>query len=514
MRRIINFLIGMFQKPLDRLSDRFPRFGTFRNWFAERRRRIMAAFVIVMHVLGALSSVQAVMSTRTPQGATAWAISLNTIPYVAVPAYWVFGQSHFDGYEFVRNREMLADHSLENETIHRLREEGMVFEPENERQAEQQALLESLALMPVLRYNDVDLLIDGEATFDAIIAGIESAKEYILFQFYILRSDELGNQLKDALLARAADGVRVYVLYDALGSKDLSEQYLDELREGGVQVAAFKTATRGWRNRFRVNFRNHRKIVVVDGQEAFVGGHNVGDEYVGKHPQLTPWRDTHVAVRGPIVLATQVSFAEDWKWVTGEQLELNWQPSRAPEGDVVAVCIPTGPADELETGTLVMLDAINMANERIWIATPYFVPDAQFISTLQLAALRGVDVRVLIPENNDDPLVDLTSYSYLEELDKVGIPMYRYQPGFMHQKVLLIDDDIATVGTANFDNRSMRLNFEITMMFRGAEFASQMEAMLKEDFSRSRLVSPTEYTDRSLPFRFAVRTARLLAPVQ
>lgn len=514
MRRIITWPTVMFRKTLDRLSDRYPRFAAFRTWFARRRRRLTVAFVIVMHLLGAISSVQAVMSSRTPQGAIAWAISLNTLPYVTVPAYWVFGQSHFDGYDFVRDREMLADRSLENETIRALREQGMIFEPENERQAKQQALLESLALMPVLRYNDVDLLIDGAATFNAIIAGIESAQEYILFQFYILRSDELGNQLKDALLAKAADGVKVYVLYDGLGSKDLSEDYLAELRDGGVQVAAFKPATRGWRNRFRINFRNHRKIVVVDGREAFVGGHNVGDEYLGKDPELTPWRDTHVAVRGPIVLATQVSFAEDWRWVTGEQIQLDWQPRRAPEGDVVAACLPTGPADELETGTLVMLDAINMAQERIWIATPYFVPDAQFISTLQLAALRGVDVRVLIPENNDDKLVDLTSYSYLEELDKVGISMYRYEPGFMHQKVILIDDDIATVGTANFDNRSMRLNFEITMMFRDAEFAHEVEAMLEDDLTRSRLMSPTEYTDRSLPFRFIVRTARLLAPVQ
>lgn len=504
----------MFRNTLDRLSDRSPRFARFRAWFARRRRQVTVAFVLLMHTLGALSSIQAVMSTRTPQGAIAWAISLNTFPYLAVPAYWIFGQSHFDGYEFVRHREMLTDRSLENDTIRTLREQGMIFEPQTQREADQQRLLERLALMPVLRYNDVDLLVDGEATFDAIVEGIASAQEYILFQFYILRSDELGNRLKDALLARAADGIRVHVLYDGLGSKDLSEGYLRELADAGVELAAFKPATGGWRNRLRVNFRNHRKIVVIDGKEAFVGGHNVGDEYVGRHPELTPWRDTHVAVRGPIVQSTQVSFAEDWQWVTGERLELNWQPERAPEGDVVAVCLPTGPADELETGTLVMLDAINMARERIWIASPYFVPDAQFISALQLAALRGVDVRVLIPDNNDDALVNLTSYSYLEELDKVGIPMYRYEPGFMHQKVLLIDDDIATVGTANFDNRSMRLNFEITLMFRDAEFAAEVEAMLEGDFSRSRLISPSEYTDQNLPFRFLVRTARLLAPVQ
>jgi len=163
---------------------------------------------------------------------------------------------------------------------------------------------------------------------------------------------------------------------------------------------------------------------------------------------------------------------------------------------------------------LLMLDAINVAQKRIWVASPYFVPDAQFISALQLAALRGVEVRVLIPENNDDDLVDLTSYSYLEELDKVGIQLYRYEPGFMHQKVILIDDDVAIVGTANFDNRSMRLNFEITMMFKDAGFAAEVRAMLEDDFTRSRLATPAEYSDSGLPFRFLVRTARLLAPIQ
>ena len=201
-------------------------------------------------------------------------------------------------------------------------------------------------------------------------------------------------------------------------------------------------------------------------------------------------------------------------WAAGVLLELNWDPEPAPEGDMLAMCFPTGPADPLESGTLLMLDAINVAQKRIWIASPYFVPDEQFISALQLAALRGVDVRVIIPKNNDDPLVNLTSYSYLEEGDKVGIRFYRYNPGFMHQKVMLIDDDVAMVGTSNFDNRSMRLNFEVTIMVVDKGFAGEVKTMLEADLGRSRLASAAEYTDRWLPFRFLVRTARLLAPVQ
>lgn len=466
-----------------------------------------------MHVLGVLTSVQAVMATRTSQGAVAWAVSLNTFPYVAVPAYWIFGQSKFDGYDMIRHSQMLADSQVKNETLQILEKEGMLVQGESTWERRQVELLENLAMLPLTRQNDVQLLVDGQATFDAIFQSIDNAKDYILVQFYIIRPDDLGNKLKDALLAKAAEGVRVYLLYDGLGSVGLTKAYLQDLEDGGVQTASFRT-TRGSGHRFRLNFRNHRKIVVVDGKEAFVGGHNVGDEYLGKDPVLSPWRDTHVRVRGPVVLEAQVTFFEDWRWATQSTPELNWIPEKAPDGDTVALCLPTGPADNLETATLFFLNAINMAEQRIWIVSPYFVPDEQLMSALQLAALRGVDVRILIPENPDQTLVYLSSFSYLEDAEQAGVKIYRYQPGFLHQKVALIDDHTATVGTANFDNRSMRLNFEVTMMFVDKKFASQVEAMLDADFSKSRLVSPSEFTDRALPFRFLVRAARLLAPVQ
>jgi cardiolipin synthase len=482
---------------------------------------LILAFVIIMHCLGFLTSIRAIMETRTSQGAIAWGISLNAVPYVAVPAYWVFGQSKFSDYEVIRRKNILASSDTGRETARILKQQGMLPELETEYQRRQAELLESLAKLPITRYNDAELLIDGEATFNAIFQGIASAEEYILVQFYIIRDDELGRKLQRALIDKAREGVRVYVLYDELGSKDLSDSYIDELRREKVLVFPFNT-TQGKGNRFRLNFRNHRKIVVVDGDIAYVGGHNVGDEYVGKHPTLTPWRDTHVAVHGPVVQFVQVSFCEDWLWAVGstpdwrqgEKHELDWIPEKAPEGDALALCLPTGPADDLETCTLFFLDAINAARQRLWIVSPYFVPDEQLMSALQLAALRGVDVRVLIPQNPDQMLVYYSSFSYLEEAEKSGVKIYRYQPGFLHQKVMLIDDDTAAIGTANFDNRSMRLNFEVTMLLVDREFAGNVEKMLQQDFANSREVSASEYTEASLWFRLVVRVARLLAPVQ
>lgn len=432
----------MLGRYLDALSERHPRFAACRQWLSKRKTRLKVAFVVIMHILGALTSVQAVMATRTSQGAVAWAISLNTFPYIAVPAYWIFGQSKFDGYDMIRHSQMLNDSEVKNETLEILEQEGMLVQGESLWERRQVKLLQNLAMLPLTRHNDVELLVDGQATFDAIFESIANAKDYILVQFYIIRPDGLGNKLKDALLAKAAEGVRVYLLYDGLGSMGLTESYLQALEDGGVETASFKT-TRGAGNRFRLNFRNHRKIVVVDGKEAFVGGHNVGDEYLGKDPVLSPWRDTHVRVRGPVVLEAQLTFIEDWRWATQSIPDLNWIPEKAPEGDTVALCLPTGPADDLETATLFFLNAINMAEKRIWIVSPYFVPDEQLMSALQLAALRGVDVRILIPENADEMLVYFSSFSYLEEAEKAGVKIYRYQPGFLHQKVVLIDDHTA-----------------------------------------------------------------------
>lgn len=475
----------------------------------------MVIFIVVMHLLGLVTAVHAIMSTRTSQGAIAWAVSAITFPYATVPIYWILGQSKFDGYDLLYRSEQLANARAARRTRRNLENRGLLLVPETMTTRRQLRLLDSISKLPVTTCNSAELLVDGHQTFAAILAAIAEAKDYVLVQFYILRGDGLGQDLKNALIERAADGVRVYVLYDELGSKDLPRTYVDVLRNAGVRIFPFNT-TQG--NRFRLNFRNHRKIVVVDGNIAFVGGHNVGDEYLGKDPVLTPWRDTHVALQGPVVQCIQVPFVEDWNWATGSTDDiidaLDWEPKPAPNGTVAAACIPTGPADKLETGTLWFLQQINSAESRLWIVSPYFVPDEQLMSALQLAALRGVDVRIIIPKNPDHLHVYLSGISYLEEAESAGVKIYRYQSGFLHQKVVLIDQNVSCVGTANLDNRSMRLNFEVTALMVDEDFASKVEQMLLDDLDKCQLASSSEYSGRSLPYKFLVRASRLLAPVQ
>jgi cardiolipin synthase len=472
---------------------------------------MIAVIVVAFHVVGFLSSIHAVMSTRTPQGAIAWVVSLNTFPYLAVPAYWVLGRSRFQGYVTARQAGEATLHPLTAQAAARVAEYRVPDSVMADAPAGRAA--ERLAGIPYLGGNRVDLLVDGDATFESILAGIDSATSYVLFQFFIVHDDEIGREVKDHLIRKAHEGVRVYFLYDEVGSHDLPNSYKDELRAAGVEVYNFHTQ-KGPRNRFQLNFRNHRKVVVVDGAVAWIGGHNVGDEYLGRDPKWGHWRDTHMRITGPAALAAQLSFVEDWHWATGAVLSLDWTPHPATDGDVPVLIIPSGPADDLETANLMFVHAINTARERIWIASPYFVPDHSVVVALQLAGLRGVDVRILVPAKADHLLVYLAAFAYFKDAGETGVKFYRYTDGFLHEKAMLIDDGVATIGTANFDNRSFRLNFEITGVVVDSAFAGQVEEMFEDDFSKARLVEGDELADKSFWFRLAVRLAALTAPIQ
>jgi len=353
---------------------------------------------------------------------------------------------------------------------------------------------------------------NGEEAFAAMFAAIEAAQSYVLLQIYILRDDDLGRDLKVRLMRRAGDGLPVLVLYDEIGSYALPQAFIRELREAGVQVMPFGT-TQGLVNRFQLNFRNHRKIIVADGRVAFVGGLNFGDEYLGRHAGFGPWRDTHLRLLGPVVQAIQLAFMEDWFWAAHEVPDLIWEPEAATGENTTVLALPTGPADAQDSCELFFLEAIRSARKRIWIASPYFAPDEQIVAALELARLRDVEVRILLPEKGQQLMVHLAGFGYYPTAERVGIQIYRYTPGFLHQKVLLVDDALTAVGTANLDNRSFRLNFELSIVIWDRSFAQGVEAMLQEDFAQSRVVVAGELDRRSLWFRFGVNLSRLLGPV-
>ncbi|NNE93393.1 MAG: cardiolipin synthase [Verrucomicrobiales bacterium] len=468
-------------------------------------------FVILgAEIFALLSIVNVIMTSRTAAGAWAWSLALFSFPFAAVPLYWIFGRRHFRGYrEKMREAQHIHEDLIE-EVSATLEPHFVDCLPEDDADF---AVLEALTERRFSEGNEVELLINGEATFDAIFRAIDGARDYILVQFFIIKDDELGAKLQEKLIRKAREGVQVYVLYDEIGSHRLDKGFVTKLRSEGVKISEFQTR-QGRANRFQINFRNHRKIVVVDGLSAFVGGHNVGTEYLGKSKKFDGWRDTHVAIRGPAVLSIQVIFLSDWYWACREIPKLGWQPKfHAPNDGMTLLPLPTGPTGEVEGGTLFFLTAINAARDRIWIASPYFVTDESVRSALKLAAMRGVDVRIMIPFTPDKYMPWLATFSYLVEMEAAGVRIFRYTEGFLHQKVVLVDDRMASVGTANLDNRSLRLNFEISIVVLHRDFCSEIAAMLEADFENCREIDSTDYTSRPIWFRFLVRLAQLAAPV-
>lgn len=467
----------------------------------------MEWFLIILAVLEVAAiycAILAVRHARTPQGAVAWVLFLITTPYIGLPAYLFLGNFKFDGYVTGRRES--------DEVITGLEDYKEQFPPTLSQNQSLYQALEKNGNIPVGSGSDMDLLIDGTKTFGAIFDAISKAKAYVLVQSYIINDDKIGKRLRDVLIERASNGVTVRLIYDAVGCAKLPKSYLQSLSDGGIQVVNAH-AYGGPKSRFQINFRNHRKTVVVDGEVGFTGGLNMGDEYMGENPKFGLWRDTHARLTGPIVLQLQLIFAEDWHWATRENLfsALDWDIKQT-DANKDAVIVATGPGDQFDTGSLYFCTLINAATERLWIASPYFVPENDILTSLKLAAMRGVDVRVLTPEVIDHTIPWLAALAYFDEIMEAGVEVWRYNEGFMHQKVVLVDDMISSVGTTNLDNRSCRLNFEETAVVFGRDTAAEVAAMFEADFARSFRLTH-KLADRSFKERHGAPIARLFSPL-
>jgi len=463
-----------------------------------------------VELLGIITAVHAIRTVRTSQASIAWAVSLVTFPFLALPLYWVFGRRKFSGYvETLRQghdehakqvdeiiRRLQEEHRSDVDVIH---DDLKVFENLNRG-------------FPFLGSNSIQILVDGEATFTRMFEDIDRAREYILLQYFIVHDDDLGTELKSRLLAKAGEGVRAYFLYDEIGCHGLPRRYIEELSAAGVHIRPFGT-TQGRGNRFQINFRNHRKITVVDGKIAYLGGHNVGDEYMGRSRRFGHWRDTHLRIDGPSVRHVQMSFVVDWYFATRSTIPMNWDAATSnPEGTDLLI-LGSGPADPMDTCSLMFVLAIHAARRRVWISSPYFIPNEAVIAALQTAAMRGVDVRIMLPLKPDHRIVYLAGFSFMAQLNTPNIRFFRYEPGFLHQKAFVVDERLAMVGTANADNRSFRLNFEISALGITQGFVQQVAQMLESDFSKCREVPAEEGLTRGIVFDFGVRLARLFSPI-
>jgi cardiolipin synthase len=367
---------------------------------------------------------------------------------------------------------------------------------------------------PPLPASGVSLYLDGASTYAAILEAIAAAKHHVHLEYYIWEPDQIGTRMRDALCAKARAGVKVRMLVDGTGSSRLGRRFLRALTDAGVEFARFNPVRFRFIRRRRVDFRTHRKIVVCDGRVAFTGGMNVAD---AQSADLGPnyWRDTHVRIEGTAVWALQRVFLEDWFFAAQKQFEFSADYFPAPSGErrYVVQVVASGPDHDHLAIHRTYFTVMTRATQRLWVTTPYFVPDEATAAALSTAALRGVDVRLLIPRRGDSRLIDLAARSYVPELVAAGVRVYEYVPRFIHAKTIVVDDDLAIVGSANLDNRSFLLNFEVTSLIYDRDVTAQLARAFDADLATSRPIDAADLARKGLPQKLGEATARLLSPL-
>lgn len=362
--------------------------------------------------------------------------------------------------------------------------------------------------------NEVKIYIDGQQKFYELFNDIQNAKHHIHMEYYIIKNDNLGNDLLNLLIKKAEEGIEVRLMFDSIGGRHIPKETIDRLKHSGVKVAIFFSSTFPFFN-FKINYRNHRKIVVIDGETAYIGGFNVGDEYVGLNKKIGYWRDTHVRISGDAVIDLQTRFFLDWGYASKEDLMFlpHYFPDTKKDGNVGVQIISSGPdkLDEVIKSNYVKM--INSAKESILIQTPYFVPDASVLESLRIAAKSGVDVKIMIPCKPDHPFVYWATYWYCGNLLPYGVKVYTYENGFLHAKTLVVDGKVASVGTANFDMRSFKLNFEVNAIIFDTMIASALHDIFFNDLRYSLELTRELYLERGLVIRFKESICRLLSPL-
>lgn len=453
------------------------------------------------------------MENRHPSSTVAWILVLALVPVVGFIFYMLFGQNYRKRRRYARKavQDRQGYAFIDNESLTRREQVFATFNPD-ERQLLR--LTSRLSKSPISFGSDTRILNNGEETFSALITELNQAQHHIHMEYYIYRDDDIGRSLKRILIDKAAAGVKVRFMVDAVGSMHLPKTFLADLRNAGVEVAVFGAVKFPLFSN-RVNYRNHRKIVVVDGNVAFIGGLNVGDEYLSRSKTYGFWRDTHMIVRGEAVKTMQIIFLQDWCHTTGCKLYdpeyLTPQSTESASGAVQMIA--SGPDQEFKTMKNVFFSMLTSAKKSIWIATPYFIPDEDIFTALRVAALSGVDVKLLFPAKPDKWLPFLASHSYFPGLMEAGVRIYEYEKGFLHSKLIIVDGMMATIGTANMDMRSFHLNFEVNALLMRTESVQQLVEEFELDLQSAAPIIEEQFARKKVFTRFLESAARLFSPL-
>lgn len=472
----------------------------------------------LIFILNMLLAIIVVFLERKDAGATwAWILVLFFIPGLGFFMYLLFGRSltgsklfQWEDQKKIGIAKLISNQHMEISTG------TFPYQNEIEKKYEDLIFMHLSNNDAVLTQdNNVEIFTDGKEKFNALFEDIRNAKDHIHLQYYILKKDNIGKKLLAELIKKAREGVKVRILYDDLGSRRMTRKFFKELRIAGGEVEVFFPSKLHIIN-FRMNYRNHRKLAIIDGKIGYVGGFNVGDEYLGKNPKFGYWRDTHLRLQGSSVYAIQTRFILDWNQAS-DRHDIHYSQNLFPKnkftGDVGIQIVTSGPDSEWEQIKNGYIKMITSAKKSVWIQTPYFIPDASLLDALRIAALSGVDVRIMIPNKPDHLFVYWATLSYIGEMLKTGAKVYIYDNGFIHAKTIIVDGEISSVGTANIDVRSFRLNFEVNAFIYHTSIAHQLTKGFLEDMELSRELTKETYQHRSLKIRFKESISRLLSPL-
>jgi cardiolipin synthase len=448
---------------------------------------------------------------KPPASTLAWVWAVILFPYGGTIFYFLFGTDRLVRQKLRATREMDASGGRGSRRVNADTEALLQSLPAQERMVIE--LLSEVNEYAISCADETRLLVDGAEFYTALVQRIDEARHHVHLEFYIWRNDAHGNAMLDRLVAAAGRGVEVRLLLDPIGCLGLRRSHFARLVEAGGKFAWFRTA-HPLRNQWTFTLRNHRKLQIIDCHCCFVGGMNMGREYAGEDPVVGPWHDLQIEIRGGAVRKFQMIFADDWFFVTQEKLLAPeyYPPTECAQSLIVQPMTdgPDDPDDPIEMSLVWML---NTARQRVWLTAGYFGPNEPLLTALQLAAERGVDVRMLVAGKSDHPMLVNIGRSYYEELLRYGVKIYEYEAGFNHSKVGLVDEEWLMVGSANLDVRSMRLNFELNAFVRDPATATALEGVLTKDMEASRRIIAEEFTQRSRWQRWKESMVRPLGPL-
>ncbi|MBP1969757.1 cardiolipin synthase [Virgibacillus natechei] len=473
----------------------------------------LLGFIIIFNIILGFSII--FLEKKNASSVWAWLMVLLFIPIAGFIFYLIFGRPISNKRIFTWDtKSRLGVKSAVDYQMRALREGSFKYKHEEIAKYENLFYLHLRNDDAIFTHdNDVDIYTDGAAKFDALIQDIQHATNHIHLLYYIIRDDQLGQRIADELIKKAKEGVEVRILYDDMGSRSLKSKSIKRLRSVGILVEAFFPPKIAKLN-FKINYRNHRKLAIIDGKVGYIGGFNIGDEYLGKKKKFGYWRDTHLRIYGDAVRNMQTRFILDWNQASRNDILYEERFYDAvPSGDVGIQIVSSGPDSELEQIKQGYIKMIMEAKDYIYIQTPYFIPDESLRDALRIAAASGVDVKLMIPNKPDHPFVYWATLSSVGDLLKAGADVYIYQNGFLHAKTIVVDGNISSVGTANIDVRSFRLNFEINAFLYDKEVTQRLVDLFNEDILLSTQMTPKLYSKRSLGIRFKESVSHLISPI-